>query len=427
MPPKRKQTIQDIKPTKKSLAVRKKRSFIRLEEEEDLKDLNNHPNLGYVGGEGNKKYRIWLIAIFCVLFLIFSLSYLFTTATVKITPRSEELSLDSVSFDLKKDANDASTYQILKVSTAESLTIPGESTENVSKPATGTITLYNNYSTSPQRLVVDTRLKGSNNLIYKTKNAVTIPGQQRIDGKMIPGSVDVSIYADVVGVSGNATLLDFIIVGFEGSPKAKAFYGRGKTELTGGYTGVVSKISDATAKSQKEFLRSQIQTHLKSKLLAGIPEGFVLIDDSFIYNPTSETNIFESPESFVEINETGELSAKIIRQTDLAEIIAMRLISGYDSYSVTLKNLDNLIIKLTSDVNDLESGTINLSGDAVIVWTFPSDELIANLAGQKKRYVSNVVSAYPGIESATAKISPFWKTEFPERVEKIKIINTLYE
>src|SRR3989344_1617125 len=187
--------------------------------------------------ENNKKskFRIYFVALFSVVFLLFALSFLFSKAKITIVPKTEEMSLNE-NLSAVKGGNAALglSFDLVVISGEESKTVPGGEEKDVAIPAQGTVLIYNSYSASVQNLDIDTRLEGSNGKIYKTVKKITVPG--RISENK-PGSVEVGIYGAETGEGYNSAPLDFKIFGFKGTPKYDKFYARSKGEITGGFKG----------------------------------------------------------------------------------------------------------------------------------------------------------------------------------------------
>jgi len=59
--------------------------------------------------------------------------------------------------------------------------------------------------------------------MYRIDSSVIIPGYQKVNGKIIPGSIEATVYADQAGDGYNLKLADltgdFSIPGFKGDPR----------------------------------------------------------------------------------------------------------------------------------------------------------------------------------------------------------------
>ena len=79
--------------------------------------------------------------------------------------------------------------------------VTSENEVTIKTEASGKIVVYNNYSTAGQKLIKDTRFETPNGLIFRIKDAVTVPGKKTVGGETVPGSLEVTVYADKEGDS----------------------------------------------------------------------------------------------------------------------------------------------------------------------------------------------------------------------------------
>jgi hypothetical protein len=50
------------------------------------------------------------------------------------------------------------------------------------------------------------------------------------------------------------------------------------------------------------------------------------------------------------------------------------------------------------------------------------NKFIADLLGKSKKDFTQTLAQYPNIDSATLKLSPFWKLSLPDQIKNIKVI-----
>jgi len=100
--------------------------------------------------------------------------------------------------------------------------------------ASGIITVFNEYSSSPQLLVASTRFLSSDGKIFRTIKDISVPGSEIINDEIIPDSINITVMADYPGIEYNISPSDFTIPGFKGSPKYVGLYGKSNTAMNGG-------------------------------------------------------------------------------------------------------------------------------------------------------------------------------------------------
>jgi hypothetical protein len=442
MPPKKK-TIQDIKPTRKSLSVRKKRAVIKEKavekmmheepaviEERVRKTPASRKKNSSKKGSGKTPKAFWLFLGFVVIVFLFLFSTIFAGATVTVTPENIILPDGTISLEAKKNITSGLAFQTITVSGDRQLFVESDNVEPVERRARGTVTLFNNHGSSPQRLLIDTRLEGSNGKIYKTEKAVTIPGKKTINGEAVPGSVSVGIYADEPGEEYNLGLSDFSIVGFQGGPKAKTFYGRGDTPIEGGVIGSLYTLSEEVSEMKRGEVSDLLQYDLQTKLEAQIPEGFILVEGSEEYVSSEASEYFESNTPRIEVAEEGSLTAVLLDASNLAMAIADKTITAYDGEDVSIGNIPALIIKNNDPAVGIAAATqisVSISGKPHIIWDVDNDRVKYDLVKTRKKQFDSIMSRYESIEEARLSVQPFWQGSLPEDIEDIKIVNTLVD
>ena len=375
---------------------------------------------------GHSKRALVLVAFFVIVSAIFALSKLFTGATVYVEPKVFSNNID-INLNMKRDSSEGLSFERVNLSASLEKTVSSSGTENVETKSTGRAILYNNHSTTPQKLLINTRLEDSTGKIYFTDAVVTIPGRTTKGGETIPGSVEVGITAEKAGEAYNGAPRDFVFVGFKGTPKEKTFYARGKGDTTGGFVG----LSPVVGEEDKAGAIAMLQEELKAKLISDVslqvPSGYI-VRDSLSFIKFSESKIEMKEESAV-ISLSGTIDAFIIPVDKFATVMAEKNITDYNGESIRIDNLDSLSISLKDkdiieNPGSLTSTDITIIGDPLFVYGFPKEELISALVGKKKKEFPSVVSMYPTIKSARVVLKPFFSTTLPEP-EDIVVIESL--
>lgn len=396
----------------------------RIRKEEALEEIERPESRAHSYLEADRKnrgsqYALWLVALISVVFLFFAISFVFSGAKVVVNPKVKDVTF-SGSLSAVKDSNtDDLSFDLVVVSGEEKKTVQGGEEKDVSEKAQGTILIYNAFSSSPQILSVDTRLEGSNGKIYKTKTKTVVPGMVK-DGT--PGKVEVGIYASEAGEEYNSDPLDFKIFGFKGNPKYSKFDGRSIGKITGGLKGKFRQISDV----EKTAVKDALQGKLFKKVSDQIPSGFVLFKDSAFLNIDDENVDYTSGDGMVSIDIKGTLYGFLFNERKLTKKIIETDAETYNIDDVFVSNMKDLAFSLTTKdailFKDVKNIAFNLSGMPKIVWKIDSEKLISDLLGKRKKDFYQILSQYPDIKSADLKLTPAWKTSFPDKSKDIKII-----
>ena len=428
MPAKR--VVQDIVP----LDIRPRRSAKEVAIPIVIKRKNIRSKIKPPSETPSPKFKhsksiAFTVVFACIAIIALALSLLYTKAIVTITPTTIPLNIDG-NFIAKKDNTnpDLLTYQIMTVTLDDTKTIPATDGPLIQTKAKGTITLYNNYSSTTQKILAGTRILSNKNLIYKTTWSITIPGKKVLQGKTVPGSIDVGIIADQVGAEYNVAMSDlagdFKILAYKGSDKYQGFYGRIKKEIEGGFSGKKKIISPELEKATNLDLEKRLKDKLLEKISSSMLDGLVFFDNAYTIEyqklPTINTDT-----DMATIGMKGTLNGIIFNSKDLIEFITKKPIqeSKLSSYKVDgLKTLDFSIVNI-KDFSAKKTTTLsfNLRGPVKITGTFSEKDLKNKLLGIKLDQMTPIVKQYPSIKSVAVLLTPFWMRSFPSSADNIII------
>lgn len=369
------------------------------------------------------KYVLWFIAFICLVFLFFAFSYMFSSANIAINPKVETIEINEI-LSASKDSNASPvSFDLVVISGEENQNIKTDNKEDVSAKATGSVIIYNTFSTKSQTLLIDTRLEGSNGKMYKTVKRVTVPGMSA-DNQ--PGKVEVGIYADEAGKEYNSGPLDFKIFGFKGSAKYEKFYARSSGDISGGTTGSFYTITDEQKESASNDLKNALRDKLLKKASEQIPKGFVLFDEAISLDINDQGVKSFSETNLVPMTVKGTLYGLLFNEAKLTKKIAEDVIDKYDGSDVYISNLKNLTLLIADKENlsfsDVKSINFTLQGSAKIVWRFDVDKFSKELLNKKKKDFNSIISKYPNVISSNLALKPFWRMSFPDKLDKIKVI-----
>lgn len=393
--------------------------------------MNNRPQppYGTIGRSKTAKKWWWIgggaLALLIILIVIGSI---FTGATVTITPRQTAVNLDSTFTAYRDPLPGDVGFEVVTVSKEASRTVKATGSEQIDRPASGTIVIYNDFSTEPQKLIVNTRFQTPEGLVYRIQESVTVPGQTTdAGGATVPGSIEAKVFADETGESHNIGLSDFTIPGFkEGGDmeRYQKFYARSKTPMTGGFSGTVPVASEADTDAAVTALEAELTEALASDAGTALPEGFVVIPDSGMYTFETLPNETGDDAGSVVITVRGESHLLAVNSTDVARDAASERIQGYTGEPVAFVDPTTLSFAMVDASTDIVSATstqIRVSGLSTLVWTFNIEDLTSRLAGISRSDTTEIFQDYPGIERADVVVRPFWKRSLPDTIEEIEI------
>lgn len=425
--------VQDIKLVKKPINFQKEikgeRSVFEKSFFEDKKI--NQDQKSFFSDLNSKKTKsknliIWIILIVSLFFILFSISALFYRANVEINSREEVFEISKNLEAIKGDNNELA-YETMVLEGEEKKDLEANIIKQMEEKASGKVIIYNNYSSAVQKLATDTRLLATNGKIYKVFGAVTIPGMTTDkNNQKIPGSLEVTVFAENAGEEYNSTLTDFKILGFKNTSKYAKFYGRSKTEITGGIKGEVKTVAEEILKEEKEKLIQNLKTKLIDQAAAQIPDNFVLFKEAVSFeitefvgrvDTTSDTN------NSLPLSVKGKLTAIIFNKENLTEKIKEGLVK--EEENVKVQNWNDLVFAINNQTEFLEEKEVNfsLAGKLKIVWQNDSELIKDEILGKSRIEAENILNNYAGqkFESYKLTIRPFWQRFVPDNRNKIVI------
>lgn len=385
------------------------------------------PIMDYKKGDG--KWRIWLAAGLAVLALAFAMLHVFSKAVLTVTPRIDESKFVSdlkAKLDTEADFNKGELgYRLIPVEKIGGKDLDADGERVVDRKASGTIIIYNKYSDKTQKLIRNTRFETPGGLIFRIDRSVVIPGRTTVDGKIVPGSVEAVVYADEPGIKYNIGLTDFSIPGFKSDPsRFSGFYARSKTPMLDGFSGKEKYVSDAKQKLARAEIRAVVEKEILAETVAG------LADDEFVPKGAYTVEFESLPSQSglggkVSIKEKARLSIYVFKKDLWDKYLGNNssFATAIASSTIAVENRNSLdFIWKSRPSGDNSEIIFRIDGAARFIWKIDERALKASLAGQKKKNLEGLLKQYGEIMSATATLSPVWRTSFPNDPDKIKIV-----
>ncbi len=375
-----------------------------------------------------KRIFLWAGVIIVAIVLFFVFSAIFTQAMVTVTPRTEHVSLNDTFTFYKETESEGPYFKVIDIDTEAKKDLPATGKKRIERKSSGTLIVFNEYQTKPLILIKNTRFESPNGNVYRIQGGITIPGAKDQTGKMVPGSLEVTVYADKPGEIYNIGLVDFTIPGFKGKPEYEKVYARSKTAMTGGFTGEVNVVSEADREATETELRGILEKQLNEKLNNDVPEGYAFLNEATKLDIQDLEEEFGSArtENIAHFIMRGSASGVLVSENELAKLAARSYVSGYQDEE--LRFVDASVIKLSMsdenrfDTNKTTAIEVYVLGESDLIWMFDEIALKSALAGQKKATHQDVFGRFPMIERAEIVIRPPWRRNFPDNAEKIRIV-----
>lgn len=350
-------------------------------------------------------------------------TYVFDSATVTVVPKYRDIHEIGKVILFSKNGEDESgvpfTVQSVKVSKSKTLSL--SETRKVEAKASGKITIYNNFDSTPQKLIKNTRFESAKGKIYRINQSVEVPGKTGTT----PGSLDVTVYADSNGVEYNVDQATFSIPGFKGTPRETAFYAKSKGPIIGGSSGSASTVSLSDLNAAKDALVLELAKDIKVQILTIKKEGTVPLYNAVeITYEDNEGEVLSGQASIYKVTAQGNVM--LANGSKLAEAIAKNL-GDYDGAPVRLVSSETLLFTRKPSDHLTSSSTVPvlIEGNGRIVWESDVDAIKEMVKGKKRDDFKPLMKTINSIESAEINFSPLWLSRFPDDITKLHVNESL--
>ena len=382
-----------------------------------------------------KRWLPWiLIPTILALGLFFILNY-FSGATVMIIPKHDTVPIpDTQVFSAQKNPTDgALAFAVMKVTLDDTREVAATGSKMVTSKAQGKIVIYNE-QTVPQRLIKNTRFESAAGKTYRINDSITVPKAATAKtGKLTPGTMSITIYADEAGPSYNSDPSDFTLPGLKNTPQYKKVYARSNGPIVGGASGTTKSVGDQDMRDASDNLRVSLETKLRNKAHGDVSSSQIAFDKGIVVdlgNPKLLTDQASSPDKAV-LGASGTLYMLVFDRDALIKAIAKGLVPTYAGENIKMGNIDSLTITLPqtsgSAMWSAEKIDFSLHGTPELTWVVDEEKVKKDLAGVAKANFNAVMGGYTTIERAKASLRPFWKSTFPAdpKVITLKIVSSI--
>lgn len=374
---------------------------------------------------GNRRLFVIIAAAVVVVCALAGLllSTLFAGATVTVYPKQEPVTPPATLTAKLHPAGGELGYETMTVTRSASTTVTASGTKQVSRSASGVITIYNAAGTDVQRLIANTRFEAPDGKIYRIHDSVVVPGGTKAaDGTITPGSATATVYADSPGEAYNRGETRFTIPGFKSDPRYDKFYAQASA-ISGGYVGPEPSVASADLARGTDTLKQGLSQAAQSSLTSQIPADYVVIPGSLqlTFSNTSQT---PAGANNATLAQSATMTGAIVKVDALAAAVARASVSAYNGEPVAFADVSQLTLAAATTTKPGADITITLGGSPTLVWQYDQAGLKAALVGKKKDTFQAIVESFaPAISRAEAKVRPFWQGSFPADPDKITVVS----
>lgn len=359
--------------------------------------------------------RVWLIAALALFVLGILSLFMFRDTTVSVVPRTHTIIFDNTApFTAYPTATAASgtlPYTVQTLTFEDTEVVPAQGTKFVETKASGSITIYNDYSEAPVKLLATTRFETPEGLVFRVPVQAVVPGKKG----STPGSVQVTIVADAAGPAYNVgPVAKFTLPGLKGGPMFAGVYARSDAAFSGGFSGEQPQTAPGVLEGAIAQVRSRLDQKARDAILAITP-GTALVDLARA-SYTDMPNVAEGAGN-VRVGQRIEVQVPVFETGVLAGTLAQSVSADAQMSDVRLVPADGFAAS-AADVASTTLGTdpisFTLAGKAQLVWEVDATALAQALAGHDEDAFQTIIGGFPFVQEAKARVEPFWKSSFPK-------------
>ncbi|MBI2626953.1 MAG: hypothetical protein HYW77_01800 [Parcubacteria group bacterium] len=370
----------------------------------------------------SKKILYAILSVFIIV-IIFAVLNSNQKAKITITPQKEKATINIALVASENPKNETELLgKLIEVQKTLSKTVNSTGDKFLEQKSTGSIIIYNAFSSAPQTLVATTRFQTKEGLIFRITKTVTVPGAQLENGTLIPGSIKTDVIADKTGVEYNIAPTKFTIPGFIGTSKYDKFSAESESDMKNGFKGKTKFATKEDIDKITNELTQQIKEDLVKEMAKIKGEGMINSygAEEISISPTEKSSV----ENTIGEKFTIELSGKIWAMSLLEKDIE-KIINTYLSKKGTLKKFipSSLKYKIIAKKLDTQNKTFSfdLNAELEAVTDVDTQKITKEISGFNEAQIGSYFKNYPDIEKVKILISPFWKHSIPQNRSKISV------
>jgi hypothetical protein len=376
---------------------------------------------------GSRRW-MWIAAILAIIVVAGLALIAFRKTSVTVTPRSHTIVLtDATQFTAYPASSSATgtltyTLQTSDLDDSEVVAVTGTTSIPAAK-ASGSITVYNNYSTAPVRLVKTTRFQTPDGLVFRVPADVTVPGKTG----STPGKVQVTVIADQDGSQYNVGPVSrFTLPGLKSNADMYAnVYASSAASMAGGASASNGPgVDPGTLASTIAKLQASLQAKAQAAAAAQSASGGMVLPGLTQITFTQGANTPEAGGS-VRIHETAHVQVPVFDAAAFATAVGSAVSADTGAESITLVPGSGFSAQIAGTPTlGTDPLPLTLTGQAQLIWNIDTAALAQALAGRDQSAFQTIIGGFPGIAEARARVEPFWRSTFPTNPKDINIIVT---
>ena len=301
---------------------------------------------------------------------------------------------------------------------------PATGTKSLNIKASGTIRVYNAYSTTPQSLIANTRFVSDSGKLFRIPQKIVIPGAHYEGSKLIPGELDTLAEAGEAGEEYNIGPATFSLPALAGTSRYTAFYAKSFGSMTGGLKKQTTQVIEEDLASAEDSFAVIALDNCQQALQASLSPEELVINEEALKSEIIETNplakVGQEVDNFT-LNMKAKATALVFKKSDLENFakthIASKVPEGkqLDGNSVAISYLPQEV--------DLGEGKIVLSVEisAQIYPPINEGSVKELVKSRRPEEITASLKQFPGVDKFQLRLWPFWVNKAPFELEDISI------
>ena len=349
-------------------------------------------------------------------------------AEVRLEPKKDRIVFDLASrVDTQRSGVDLAKNiipgQFLESSVERSQDFLSSGREIREERAQGIITVYNEYSSSPQTLVENTRFISQDGKLFRSAKTVVVPGASISEGKIVASNIDMEVIAQEAGEGYNVGPSTFSIPGFKGTPKYTAFYGKSSNSMEGGFIGEVEVVTADDLKQAEDKFRENLLTAAREDFERKKPADFVLLKEAVeeeTVDISSTKKAGEAAKSFTLSGKT-RVTGFVFDERDVYRLVDETIQARISQDKEVVEGSKQLTYKEVKTNSVQGEMSMLVTVEELIAARVDEGEIINAIKGKSLEETREYLASHPALESARVTFSPFWIKRVPRAPDKIKI------
>jgi len=356
-------------------------------------------------------YKIIAISFLVITLILLGIIVFMSSKRAEIVIVAKPTPVD-VSTDVKiGSVSGGSDIEGVVTSTVVSVTKSFQVTGNREEPALagGNVTLQND-SPSAQGLVATTRLLSDGGVLFRLKNAVTVPAN---------GKIVAEVYADKPGKEGNIGPAKFTIPGLN-EARQKQVYAMSEAPMSGGMKTVGSLGSDDFESAKRSFvdaLQKQGESVLGARL--GDKKAVFTLES---YDVTSTAQVGATVSSFDLIG-SGTVVGIFYDNTEMTTLAKSLLAKrAIDNSEIIETNEKDPTVTFAEYNKEKMVATVHLFYDGVATLNPQSKQIDRTMFfGKNKEEVRRYLLTLDHVHSVDVQFHPAWMQSVPHITDHVQV------